>query len=257
MHDSVINIYKPVGITPLQLIDQFRLKYPEYKDEKIGYAGRLDPLAHGVLSLLIGEENKQREKYLHLDKTYQFSVLFGLETDSYDFLGLLKNDHVNDVPADISQKIEKFIPTKLRKQTQMYPPFSSKAVNGKPLFWWAKRERLDEIAIPSREVEIFNFKLIKIEKIPKIIIQDNILTKVKSIQGYFRQEEIYHQWTQFFKINKLPEFTLATFEVHCSSGTYMRSLAHELGQTIEYGAISYEILRTQVGEYNLTDSLRL
>lgn len=255
MHDSIINIYKPTGVTPLQLIDLLRQKYHELKDEKIGYTGRLDPLAHGVLLLLIGEENKQRENYLHLDKTYQFSVLFGLETDSYDFLGLLKNTTIKRVPVDLQEKIERYIQSKLGKQNQVYPPFSSKAVHGKPLFWWAKRDRLHEIELPSREVEIYDFKLLKLEKITKNDVQKNILNQVKQIQGYFRQEEIYDQWQAFFDNNKVPEFTLATFAVHCSSGTYMRSLAHELGQLVGCGAIAYEILRTQVGEYRINSSL--
>ena len=91
MPNKVINIYKPQGVTPVQLIVKFRISYPEFKDTKIGFAGRLDPLAHGVMLLTIGEANFNREPLLNLNKTYKFKVLFGVETDSYDYLGLLKD----------------------------------------------------------------------------------------------------------------------------------------------------------------------
>ena len=60
---KVLNLYKPQGVTPLELIDRFRQKHPEYKDEKLGYAGRLDPMAEGILLVLVGDENKKRKTY--------------------------------------------------------------------------------------------------------------------------------------------------------------------------------------------------
>ena len=56
---KILSVYKPLYLTPYQLIQQLKKNYPEYANEKIGYAGRLDPLAHGVLLLMIGEENKK------------------------------------------------------------------------------------------------------------------------------------------------------------------------------------------------------
>src|SRR6267143_411770 len=107
--NHVLALYKPQGLTPLEIIEQVRIKQPEYQKVKIGYAGRLDPLAHGVLLLTIGEENKNREKYLQLEKTYQFSVLFGFATDTFDYLGMLKKMEYQEPLKNLEQKIKEFM----------------------------------------------------------------------------------------------------------------------------------------------------
>jgi tRNA pseudouridine55 synthase len=68
--EQVITVNKPIGLTPLQAVTQFRKKFPLYASEKIGYAGRLDPMAEGLLLLLVGDNNKTKEQYEQLDKEY-------------------------------------------------------------------------------------------------------------------------------------------------------------------------------------------
>ncbi|MDE1988462.1 MAG: hypothetical protein KGJ58_03695 [Patescibacteria group bacterium] len=87
---QVLNIYKKAGETPLETISRFRADNQEYQKEKITYAGRLDPLAEGVLILLVGDAVYEKEKYLKTDKEYEAEILFGFETDTYDILGLPK-----------------------------------------------------------------------------------------------------------------------------------------------------------------------
>ena len=74
---NIINIYKKAGETPLEAINRLRSRRPEYQDVKITYAGRLDPLAEGVLILLAGDAVYEKEKYLKLDKEYEAEILFG------------------------------------------------------------------------------------------------------------------------------------------------------------------------------------
>src|SRR5438045_1977436 len=105
----VIVVYKPQGVTPYQLIEKLKKQNSDYEGIKIGFAGRLDPLAHGVMVLLVGEENKNRAKYLGLEKEYEFSVLFGVETDTYDYLGLLVSEEYSAPPSDLENKIKDFI----------------------------------------------------------------------------------------------------------------------------------------------------
>lgn len=57
--DKIISIYKPVGKTPLQMVEELRKRFPDIANEKLGFAGRLDPMAEGLLLVLIGEENKK------------------------------------------------------------------------------------------------------------------------------------------------------------------------------------------------------
>lgn len=254
--ERVINIYKPQGITPFQLIQQFRKLYPDYETVKIGFAGRLDPLAHGVMILLISDENKNRDKYLNLKKSYTFSVLLGAETDSFDYLGILQSNFKNPPPIS-NKKILTFIKKNTGKFTQSYPPFSSKTVNGVPMFKLAKKGILNPSEIPAKEIEVYKFKYLSSEKISSDDLKKDILTSLKKITGFFRQTKIKKQWFSFFKQNPNFQFIILKFEIDVSSGTYVRSLAHQLGQELGCGAIAFEILRTKVGKFNLKQSLNL
>lgn len=255
--NKIINVYKPIGLTPLQLIIKLRSSNLECKEIKIGFAGRLDPLAHGVMLLMVGEETKNRNKYLGLPKEYTFEVLFGVSTDTYDALGILKDSNFKPVAGSLEEKINIFVKTKLGKQTQPYPPFSSKEVDGKPLFQWARENKLSEINIPKREIEIYNFELLNISEIPANEIHERIISKINSVEGDFRQAEILKKWNESFKKNKLNKLSVAELKINCSSGTYVRSLADELGKIIGAGAIALSILRTSVGEHTLKNSMQL
>lgn len=273
---NVLNIYKPKGLTPLQTIQLVRKKIPEYEKEKIGFAGRLDPLAHGVLLLMIGEETtKQKDTFLNLPKEYEFEAVFGVATDTYDSLGLIsvianavkqspdgKIASSSSIPRndklELEKKIKAFIQTKLGKQTQSYPPYSSKTVHGKPLYLWAKENKLSEIVTPTKDIEIFDFQLLGTNKINAEELQTEIVKQIDSVKGDFRQKEIQERWKIFFaKTVPSVTFQTARFSLSCSSGTYVRSLVNELGRRLGTGAITLEILRTKVGEYLLDDSLKL
>ena len=88
--NNIFNVFKPIGISPLGAIKALKEKYPELKNEKMTYAGRLDPLAEGALLILAGNAVHEKEKYLKLDKEYEGEILFGFTTDTYDILGLPK-----------------------------------------------------------------------------------------------------------------------------------------------------------------------
>lgn len=141
---KTVFVNKPIAVTPLEAIEIFKVKFPEYVNEKISYAGRLDPMAEGLLLLLIGEENKSRNKYEGLNKTYEAEVIFGISTDSFDQLGLVEKA---ELKLFNKKTIEKVINNFIGKQKQYYPPYSSRTVKGKPLYWWAKNNKLSEIQI--------------------------------------------------------------------------------------------------------------
>ena len=86
---GIITLHKEQGETPLECIERWRAEHKEYLGIALSYLGRLDPMAEGVLLVAVGEENKNREAYLGLDKEYEFEVLFGFETDTYDLLGVV------------------------------------------------------------------------------------------------------------------------------------------------------------------------
>jgi tRNA pseudouridine55 synthase len=236
---------------------QLRKKSPEYANIKIGFAGRLDPLAHGVMLIMIGEETKKRDKYLGFKKEYEFEVLFGVETDSYDILGFLKDTTLKNIPTDLENKIHHFTKQKIGKSLQPFPPFSSKPVHGKPLYYWAKLGKLSEIEIPNKMIEIYSFNFLELFEISSADLQQKVYKNISLVNGFFRQEETQSIWEALFNAYPKYNFKMARFKINCSSGTYVRGLADELGKFLGCGAITTEILRVRVGEYSLDDSIHL
>lgn len=254
--DEILNIYKPIRLTPFQLIEKLRITNPKYLSIKIGYAGRLDPLAHGVMLLTIGEANFKREPLLHLNKTYRIKVLLGVETDSYDPLGLITNIGNYQLPTNLETKISQFISKNTGQFDQPYPAFSSKPIDGIPLYKLAKKG-LNGQKIPTKSVEIFSIQLLEINQKSTLILKKNILKNIRLVKGHFRQTKTIKLWQEYFSHLEAIEMTEIELEVSCSSGTYMRSLAHNLGNFLGTKAIASEIFRIKVGEFEIKDSLRL
>lgn len=251
MHNTLV-IYKENGLTPLQAIEQFRKNNPAYQSVKLAYAGRLDPMAEGLLLLLVGDECKKRKYYERLDKTYQFTTLLGVSTDSYDALGQITACSLNRVPKNLEQQLSPIIIGLTTKINQLYPPYSAARVNGKPLYYWARQNLLNTITLPTKIIEVFSLQLNSINQIPAQILQQEIAGRISKVQGDFRQSEILTGWQKFFTQHQTPLIT-ASLTVRCSSGTYVRSLAHQIGQYLGCGALALEIKRIKIGNFSLTD----
>jgi tRNA pseudouridine55 synthase len=267
---KVLNIYKPISKTPLEVIQALQQKLAEYsqidpetgRQVKIGYAGRLDPMAHGVLILLMGEENKDRKSYENLKKEYRFEVMFGLTTDTYDILGMIDSSEIKvDVPIeDLQNKVDELITKEfIGQHDQPYPPYSSARVKGKPLFQWARDGKLNEIEIPVKRITIEAMKIFNIYEISIEDMERRIIERINGVKGDFRQKEITEKWRQVFGSVNTKDFKLqiVTIDVQVTTGTYVRSIAHELGKKMGRGAIVVDLLRTRAGEFKLDDSLRL
>ncbi|HWY80096.1 MAG TPA: hypothetical protein VNW29_07100 [Candidatus Sulfotelmatobacter sp.] len=253
--EKLLVVNKPSGMTPLEAINKIRYIYPELSQIKIGYAGRLDPLAHGVLVLMVGEETKKRDTYLSLPKIYEFEVLFGLKTDTYDLLGILEDSKIQRTPVNVNILVNIFVNNHIGFLQQQYPPYSSKTIKGKPLFWWAKNDKLNEIKIPTKKVEIYEFNCLRFGEIKIIELKHKVYSAIESIHGDFRQETIKKRWEEIF--DKMDRQTLKTakFRIRCSSGTYVRALVSQLGKEIRCGAVTIDILRTKVGIYTLNEAV--
>lgn len=252
--NDVICVYKPIGMTPLQAIELLKNKYPEYSDKKISYAGRLDPMAEGVLVLLLDEANNKRKEFENLNKTYECDVLFGVSTDTYDTLGLITNTHKAPQISPLS-----LIPLISQFKSvfpQPYPPYSSKAVRGKPLYYWARQNKLSEITIPTKEITISSIEMINQRDITSQDLHKEIIKRLEIVKGDFRQDLITTSWDDYFKTNQQP-LLIISLRVTCSSGTYIRSLANSLGEKIGIPAIAYTIKRTNVGTFTLEDCLNI
>ncbi len=238
---SVLTIYKKKGETPLQALSRLRRENPELEKETLSYAGRLDPLAEGLMLVLIGDANKEREKYLGLDKTYVSEILCGISTDTHDLLGL-----VNEIKEE-SIGAKKFIEgadTFLGKFSQKYPAFSSKTVGGVQLHELSRNGKV--VDIPEHEVSLNKMTVISQRKITAEDVLQNVLFSVDLVSGDFRQEEIRNKWELSLK-NKNNEFDLFEVELQVSSGFYVRQFAYDLGEKLGIPALAYSIKRTRVG----------
>lgn len=243
---SVLNMYKEVGETPLQCIERFRKKNPEYANVKMTYAGRLDPMAEGVLLVLSGSAVHQKDEYLTLPKVYETEILFGISTDSYDLLGLIA-DVASPKHIDMGRLAESFI----GRRKQIYPPFSSKPYRGKPLFVRAKSGELRDADIPEREIEITDIAFLAQRTVSGNELLGEAVHKIELVTGDFRQGEIAVRWKAFAREYGEAAFPIYRLRVTCSSGTYIRGLFNEMGRSVGLPALAFSIKRTMVGEYEM------
>lgn len=248
----IINLYKPVSLTPLQAIEKFKQQNPQYKNQKISYPGRLDPMASGILLLLIEDENKKITKYMKLNKEYRAQILFNFTTDSYDILGIPKsNEKININKPELKKAVKSF----QGKYNQTLPPYSSYKIRGKSLFNYARANKLPK-KLPQKEVVIKNIKINSIHTITAHRLLKQIKNKINKLEGDFRQKEILDKWNKLL-IDKKDKFMVLDVTISCSSGTYIRAIADDFGKKFNTGAILLNLTRTKIGRYDIKDSKRL
>jgi len=270
---------KSVGQTPLACLEEWRRAAGVAVSVPLTYAGRLDPMASGKLLILIGEECKQKDSYLNLDKVYNFSALLGIESDTHDVLGRLRweeggmrtggngrgagltSSNPRPAPTTLSAALTDITQKLTGKITLPYPHFSSKTVAGKPLHQWSLEGRLHEINIPSKTSTIYQLTLTDITTDTRANFTTKALTKINTIPPVttaskqlgddFRRTDIRADWEKFGDDNTLPtHYTIACFQCVCSSGTYMRTLARMIGQQLSPAtpALAWSIHRTALGQ---------
>jgi len=260
MEKKYVVLDKKAGETPLALLNRFRAENSWVGDKKLTYAGRLDPMASGKMIVLIGDECKNKEKYLAFDKEYEFEVLFGFSSDTGDILGLVESggglppDAVNE--EDLRSAAEKLV----GEITLPYPAFSSKTVRGKPLFAWALEGRLGEIEIPRRKSVVYRLEFVGLRTVPKDNLRAEIFEKIAKFNptpggkrdGFlgkdFRKREVLDSWEAALNETEEKEFKIAKFVCACSSGTYMRTLAVGLGKALGVKFLAFSIHRTKIAE---------
>ena len=244
---KVILLNKKEGETPLAALMRLRSRDVRYKDVKMAYAGRLDPMASGLLLILLGEEVKKKEKYLKLSKEYEFEMLFGFATDTYDILGKITSS-IESLPkeSELKNSIKRNLLSLKGRQIQKYPLFSSKTVKGKPLFTYAREGR--EVEAPEREIYVKKLKFVSLKEISGKKLLKNIEKRIDKVEGDFRQKEILGIWRKGLTLSARP-FYFAKLSIECGSGTYVRGIANELGERMGIPALAYSIKRTRIGKW--------
>tara|TARA_B100000745_G_scaffold299783_1_gene251509 strand:+ start:24143 stop:25012 length:870 start_codon:yes stop_codon:yes gene_type:complete len=249
-------LHKEVGETPLQAIERSREERNISPSTKMAYAGRLDPMAEGKLLVLTGNYCSNIKKYWNLDKEYKVSIVLGLSSDSHDVLGKLT---YTGTPAPFGeQEITDTIEAFTGKYAWSYPVISSKPVDGKPLFQWFLEGRLNEITVPDSTGEIFSLRVTGIRTIQPKDLRRRTLEKIhalsivtdesKRLGRDFRRHEVIDSWNTWYRTSAC---ALQVVDIVCvaSAGTYMRTLANEIGKTLGIGALALEIRREKIGVF--------
>lgn len=155
--DGVILVNKPKGMSSHDVVSKIR---KILNTKKVGHAGTLDPLATGVLPILVGKGTKISKYLMEHDKTYIATIKLGEKTTTGDCEGdiIEKKEYI---PIS-NKKIENIIKTFIGEHTQIPPMFSAIKVNGKKLYEYARNG--EKVDIPSRNIKIYGIDIIEIKE---------------------------------------------------------------------------------------------
>lgn len=237
---------KPVGPTSVQALTALRDEDPSLSRAKLGHAGRLDPLAEGLLVVLVDDENRQARELRRADKTYEVDVIFGVDTDSFDALGLVRAARavsVDDgaVRARCASMVGTF--------AQRVAPFAQVKVHGRSLISYGHAGI--DVERPTMERTLYAVTVTGWREVDGGEVEDDARRRVARVRGDFRQDLIDARWREAMRGQAGARYAVASLEVSCSSGTYMRSLAHDLGASVGVDAIAWRIRRTRAGAMTL------
>lgn len=203
---AVLLLDKPKGLTSFDVVEAVRERVGV---SKVGHAGTLDPMATGLLIVLVARPaTRLQEAFMAFPKSYRGTMRLGQRTPSHD----AETEVVEATdPSHLTVEEIRDARDAFMGEIQQVPPmYSAVKVDGEPLYKKARRgETVDR---PPRQVRVDDFAL--------------------------------HEWSP-------PDLT---FSVDCSKGTYVRSLARDLGETLDVGAHLTALRRTDIGPYVAADA---
>ncbi len=206
--NAVLIIDKPRGMTSHDVVARVRRICAE---KSVGHLGTLDPMATGVLPMVVGKMTRLAQFFADAEKEYEGTIRFGFATDTYDAEG---------EPAHPQQKFELDLEALQRtaerlrgEQLQTPPPFSAKKVNGVPAYKLARKNH--PVDLKPVAVQVFAFEVTGLHD------------------------------------------AVAAFRCRVSAGTYVRSLAHDLGTMVGCGAHLASLRRTRAGAFHISDARTL
>ncbi len=157
---GILIINKPKGFTSQDVVSKVK-KILNIK--KAGHTGTLDPMATGVLPVLIGNYTKLSKYLIEHDKTYIAKIKVGEKSDTGDIEGNIIETQDVDLNNLTEENVKKVLEGFLGKQKQIPPMYSAIKVNGKKLYEYAREGK--EVKVEPRDIEIYDIKLINIDKL--------------------------------------------------------------------------------------------
>ena len=203
--NGVLVVDKPAGLTSHDVVSRVRRLLGE---RSVGHLGTLDPMATGVLPLVLGRMTRLAQFYTGAEKQYEGVIRLGFATDTYDADG----DPVSEPqPVHVSAEQVEAAAARFRGSIdQMPPPFSAKKIGGVPAYKLARKKK--DVELKPVKVEIKELAIAAIDG-----------DRVK-------------------------------FRARVSAGTYVRSIAHELGAALGVGGHLESLRRTASGEFRVEDA---
>lgn len=211
-------IDKPADITSYSCINWIKRFLP--KKTKIGHAGTLDRFATGLLLVAIGRSaTKQLTQHKELDKTYIAQILLGHVTDTLDSTGVvLEQKSIDHITEAMVQQT---LPSFGNSYHQTPPVYSALKHQGKRLSTLARDQKITEQELHA----------IAQAKTREVILHSLILEKF--------------------------ELPYITIQAHVSSGTYIRSLVHDIAQKMNTSAVTHQLRRTTIGHFTVENAIEL
>ena len=215
--ETCILIYKKLGFTPLQVLEEIRPFLDETDQKRVTFVGRLDPMAEGNIHLLWSGDMEEKQKIQDQDKEYVVEVLFDVQTDTGDVLGLITSIQNESLRFD-KEVLKNFVGPFVHD----YPAYSSPHIK--------KVLKGEKVIHKKQNGYIYEIKDRGLVTYSPAELKDIIFNKLSqcSMIGDFRLDHVRQGWNDFFENNE-KGFTALTLKVKCKSGTYMRVLARELG----------------------------
>lgn len=153
---GVLLINKPAGPTSHDIVEVVRRKLSL---RRVGHTGTLDPVAEGLLVLLIGAATKYQHALQAHEKTYEATVRFGLQTDTGDAVGApIRRAPVPPMDAD---RVAAVLASFRGPVVQTPPAYSAVKVKGRPAYWWARRRQ--PVVLPQRVIQVYELTLLRCE----------------------------------------------------------------------------------------------
>lgn len=208
MINAVLVLDKPAALTSHDIVNRVRRITGE---RSVGHLGTLDPMATGVLPLVLGRFTRLAQFFSDSLKVYEGEIRFGFSTDTYDAEGEAVGP-VSGAPPSLAE-IHRHLPTLTGRILQLPPVYSAKKINGVAAYKLARKDK--PVEMKPVEVVVHRFE-------------------IQSILG-----------------------DRARFVAEVSAGTYVRSLAHDLGQALGCGAHLSQLRRTQAGQFSLSEAVTL
>ena len=248
LDQGVLTIEKHRTETLSMLLDRVRTEYGIDQSVPLTYAGRLDPMAEGLVLVLVGEVCKQKDTYTNLPKTYEFDIMLGVSTDTHDVLGIIDEVSLDTTFSEevIVETVQHFVGNTLFP----YPMYSSRTVDGIPLFAYARSGTVPR-EIPMQHGSVSCIKCRNVRTVSFAGCADTIIRDIAQVVGDFRQSESSDAWRALQQSNSAASVQIISCVAQVTSGVYIRTLAHELGKKLGVPALAYRIIRTRIGEYTL------